>query len=133
MKFETKLNTISSFNIGALVNLVMLLVMFFFLTANYLSQPGLNINIYRTDVDEKADLPKALMTIDERGRMYLGRDEVNIANLANNVAALKQNVQNNFTIRVDKSVKIGMITKVVEMLKTAGIKKINLQTDSLVF
>ncbi len=133
MKFETKLKTISSFNVGALVNLVMLLVMFFFLMANYLSQPGLSVNIYRTDVDEKADLPMALMTIDERGKMYLGREEVNLTNLANNVASLKQNVQNNFTIRVDKSVKIGMITRVVEMLKTAGIKKINLQTDSLVF
>ncbi len=133
MKFETKLKTVSSFNVGALVNVVMLLLMFFFMTANFLSQPGVNVNIYRTIIDDKKDLPKALMIIDERGKMYLGMDEVNFSNLANKVSVLKQNVQNNFTIRVDKSVKIGLIARLVETLKTAGIKKINLQTDSLTF
>ncbi|MCL4547469.1 MAG: biopolymer transporter ExbD [Bacteroidetes bacterium] len=133
MKFETKLKTVSSFNVGALVNLVMLLLMFFFMTSNFLSQPGVSVNIYRTIIDDKKDLPKALMMIDERGKMYLGFDEVNFSNLANKVSALKQNVQNDFTIRVDKSVKIGLIARLVETLKTAGIKKINLQTDSLTF
>ena len=133
MKFETKLKTVSSFNVGALVNVVMLLLMFFFMTANFLSQPGVSVNIYRTIIDDKKDLPKALMIIDERGKMYLGMDEVNFSNLANKVSVLKQNVQNNFTIRVDKSVKIGLIARLVETLKTAGIKKINLQTDSLTF
>ena len=133
MKFETKLKTVSSFNIGALVNVVMLLLMFFFMTSNFLSQPGVSVNIYRTIIDDKKDLPKALMMIDERGKMYLGFDEVNFSNLANKVSALKQNVQNDFTIRVDKSVKIGLIARLVETLKTAGIKKINLQTDSLSF
>ena len=133
MKFETKLKTVSSFNVGALVNVVMLLLMFFFMTANFLSQPDVNVNIYRTIIDDKKDLPKALMIIDERGKMYLGMDEVNFSNLANKVSVLKQNVQNNFTIRVDKSVKIGLIARLVETLKTAGIKKINLQTDSLTF
>ncbi|MCL4551520.1 MAG: biopolymer transporter ExbD [Bacteroidetes bacterium] len=133
MKFETKLKTVSSFNVGALVNVVMLLLMFFFMTSNFLSQPGVSVNIYRTIIDDKKDLPKALMIIDERGKMYLGFDEVNFSNLANKVSALKQNVQNDFTIRVDKSVKIGLIARLVETLKTAGIKKINLQTDSLTF
>ena len=133
MKFETKLKTVSSFNVGALVNLVMLLLMFFFMTSNFLSQPGVSVNIYRTIIDDKKDLPKALMMIDERGKMYLGFDEVNFSNLASKVSVLKQNVQNNFTIRVDKSVKIGLIARLVETLKTAGIKKINLQTDSLSF
>ncbi|MEW5841701.1 MAG: biopolymer transporter ExbD [Bacteroidota bacterium] len=133
MKFETKLKTVSSFNVGALVNVVMLLLMFFFMTANFLSQPGVSVNIYRTIIDDRKDLPKALMIIDERGKMYLGMDEVNFSNLANKVSVLKQNVQNNFTIRVDKSVKIGLIARLVETLKTAGIKKINLQTDSLTF
>ena len=133
MKFETKLKTVSSFNIGALVNVVMLLLMFFFMTSNFLSQPGVSVNIYRTIIDDKKDLPKALMIIDERGKMYLGFDEVNFSNLANKVSALKQNVQNDFTIRVDKSVKIGLIARLVETLKTSGIKKINLQTDSLTF
>ena len=133
MKFETKLKTVSSFNVGALVNVVMLLLMFFFMTANFLSQPGVNVNIYRTIIDDKKDLQKALMIIDERGKMYLGMDEVNFSNLANKVSVLKQNVQNNFTIRVDKSIKIGLIARLVETLKTAGIKKINLQTDSLTF
>lgn len=133
MKFETKLKTISSFNFGALANIVMLLLFFFFMTASFLSQPGVSVNIYRTIPDEKKDLPKALMVVDARGRMYLGWDEVNFSNLATKVAALKQNVQNNFTIRVDKSVQIGFIEKLVETLKTAGIKKINLQTDTLTF
>ncbi len=133
MKFETKLKTVSSFNVGALVNVVMLLLMFFFMTSNFLLQPGVSVNIYRTIIDDKKDLPKALMIIDERGKMYLGFDEVNFSNLANKVSALKQNVQNDFTIRVDKSVKIGLIARLVETLKTAGIKKINLQTDSLTF
>ena len=133
MKFETKLKTVSSFNVGALVNVVMLLLMFFFMTSNFLSQPGVSVNIYRTIIDDKKDLPKALMMIDERGKMYLGFDEVNFSNLANKVSALKQNVQNDFTIRVDKSVKIGLIARLVETLKTSGIKKINLQTDSLTF
>ncbi|MCL6100035.1 MAG: biopolymer transporter ExbD [Bacteroidetes bacterium] len=133
MKFETKLKTVSSFNVGALVNVVMLLLMFFFMTSNFLSQPGVSVNIYWTIIDDKKDLPKALMIIDERGRMYLGFDEVNFSDLANKVSALKQNVQNDFTIRVDKSVKIGLIARLVETLKTAGIKKINLQTDSLTF
>ncbi len=133
MKFDTKLKIISSFNIGALVNLVMLLLMFFFLTVSFLAQPGLTVDISRTGVDEKADLIKPLMMIDGRGKMYLGWDEVNLSNLANKVAALKQNAQNNFTIRIDKSVSIGIITKVVEILRTAGVKKIKLQTDSLAF
>lgn len=133
MRFETRLKTISSFNVGAFVNIVMLLLLFFFMTSSFLSQPGISVNIYRIIPDEKKDLPKALMIVDARGRMYLGWDEVNFSNLAAKVAALKQKVQNDFTIRVDKSVQIGLIARLVETLKTAGIKKINLQTDTITF
>jgi len=133
MKFESKLKTISSFNVGALANLVMLVVMFFFLTAGFLSQPGVSVYFYRAFVDEKADLPNALMTIDGRGKIYLDGDEVSFSNLADKIAALKQNVRNNFTIRVDKSVKIDVVARLVETLKTFRVKKINLQIDSLAF
>ncbi len=133
MKFESKLKTISAFNVGAFVNLVMLIAMFFLLTANFLSQPGVSVNIYRTLVDEKSNLPKTFMTIDEHGKMYLDGDEVNFSNLIGKIVILKQNVRNNFTIRADKSVKIEIIAKLVEILKTAGIKKINLQTGTLAF
>ncbi len=133
MKFESPQKLISAFNFSSLTDIVMLLLIFFLLSSQFVLQTGVKVKLPGAKNNEQAQATNFSVTITDQGRIYVGSDEVGLNELAGRLSAIKKNQSENLTIRADKSVKIDIIIKVIDAAKGIGIDKFTIQTEKVSF
>jgi len=134
MKFESSHKPISAFNFSSLTDIVMLLLIFFLLTSQFVLQTGVKVKLPGAKNNEPTQLVNNAITITDQGRIYLGSEEVNLLTLAGKLSQLKiKGKLDNLTIRADQSVKIDLIIKVIDEAKGVGIDKFTIQTEKVSF
>lgn len=133
MKFESPHKLISAFNFSSLTDIVMLLLIFFLLSSQFVLQTGVKVKLPGAKNNEQAQATNFSVTITDQGRIYVGSDEVGLNALAGKLSVIKKNQSENLTIRADKSVKIDIIIKVIDAAKGIGIDKFTIQTEKVSF
>lgn len=133
MKFESPHKLISAFNFSSLTDIVMLLLIFFLLSSQFVLQTGVKIKLPGAKNNEQAQATNFSVTITDQGRIYVGSDEISLNALAGKLSTIKKNQSENLTIRADKSVKIDIIIKVIDAAKGIGIDKFTIQTEKVSF
>ncbi len=134
MKIESSRKVITTFNFSSLTDIVMLLLIFFLLTSQFVLQTGVKVKLPGAKNNEAAQTTNFAVTITEQGRIYLGSEEISLISLPGKLSALKQKGQlENLMIRADKSVKIDLIIKVIDEAKSIGIDKFTIQTEKVFF
>ncbi len=133
MKFESPHKLISAFNFSSLTDIVMLLLIFFLLSSQFVLQTGVKVKLPGAKNNEQAQATNFSVTITDQGRIYVGSDEVGLNALAGKLSEIKKNQNENLTIRADKSVKIDIIIKVIDAAKGIGIDKFTIQTEKISF
>lgn len=129
MKFQTQNRPLSMFNFSSLTDIVMLLLIFFLLTSQFVVQTGVKVKLPGAKNNEQASTTNLAITITETGRIYLNADEVSMTNLAAKLSESSKAQQQNLVIRADQSVKIDLIIKVIDAAKGVGIDKFTIQTE----
>lgn len=130
MKFETKSQPISAFNFSSLTDIVMLLLIFFLLTSQFVIQTGVKVKLPGAQNNEQALPSKMIVTITEQSRVYIGSEEITIDKLAGRLEGIKKSTsENNLIIRADKTVKIDLIIRVIDAAKGIGIDKFTIETE----
>ncbi|MEJ5350515.1 MAG: biopolymer transporter ExbD [Melioribacteraceae bacterium] len=130
MKFETTNKPLSIFAYSSLTDIVMLLLIFFLLTSQFVIQTGVKVKLPGAKNNEQAAPSKMIVTITEQGRIFLGNEEIGIDKLAGKLELNKQKTnENNLIIRADKSVKIDLIIKVIDAAKGIGIDRFTIETE----
>ncbi len=133
MKFESPHKLISAFNFSSLTDIVMLLLIFFLLSSQFVLQTGIKVKLPGAKNNEQAQATNFSVTITDQGRIYIGSNEVSLNALAGKLSAIRKNQSDNLTIRADKSVKIDIIIKVIDAAKGIGIDKFTIQTEKVSF
>lgn len=133
MKFESPHKLINAFNFSSLTDIVMLLLIFFLLSSQFVLQTGVKIKLPGAKNNEQAQATNFSVTITDQGRIYVGSDEISLNALAGKLSTIKKNQSENLTIRADKSVKIDIIIKVIDAAKGIGIDKFTIQTEKVSF
>ncbi|MCX6174300.1 MAG: biopolymer transporter ExbD [Ignavibacteriales bacterium] len=133
MKFESPHKLISAFNFSSLTDIVMLLLIFFLLSSQFVLQTGVKVKLPGAKNNEQAQATNFSVTITDQGRIYIGSDEISLNALAGKLSTIKKNQSENLTIRADKSVKIDIIIKVIDAAKGIGIDKFTIQTEKVSF
>ncbi|MEK6551939.1 MAG: biopolymer transporter ExbD [Bacteroidota bacterium] len=133
MKFESPHKLISAFNFSSLTDIVMLLLIFFLLSSQFVLQTGIKVKLPGAKNNEQAQATNFSVTITDQGRIYIGSDVVPLNALAGKLSTIRKNQSDNLTIRADKSVKIDIIIKVIDAAKGIGIDKFTIQTEKVSF
>ncbi len=134
MKFETTNKPLSIFAYSSLTDIVMLLLIFFLLTSQFVIQTGVKVKLPGAKNNEQAAPSKMIVTITEQGRIFLGNEEVGIDKLAGKLELDKQKTnENNLIIRADKSVKIDLVIRVIDAAKGIGIDRFTIETEKETF
>lgn len=130
MKFETSNKPLSIFAFSSLTDIVMLLLIFFLLTSQFVIQTGVKVKLPGAKNNEQIAPAKMIVTITEQGRIFLGNEETGIDKLAGKLELAKRNIkENNLIIRADKSVKIDLVIRVIDAAKGIGIDKFTIETE----
>ena len=124
-------SSLSEINITPFVDVVLVLLVIFMLTAPIL-ESGIEVDLPKTKTVKIVSEEKVVITIDKNQTIYVGNDAVNIHQLGKTVLdQLKGPGNQPVFIRCDGRVSVGALFKVVDALKQAGFNNLNFVTEPL--
>lgn len=130
MKFSTENKPLSSFNFSSLTDIVMLLLIFFLLSSQFVMQTGVKVKLPGSKSNEPLTTSNLSVTITSDGAIYLGTEPAAISELSIKLSMLKQSdKENNLIIKADKVVPIEMVIKVIDAARSAGIDRFIIETE----
>ena len=120
--------SLSEINITPLVDVVLVLLIIFMLTAPIL-QSGIEVNLPKTKTVKTISKERVVITIDKRQNLYIGNDPVNINALGQTVIGkLHGATDSPVYIRADQAVPFGTFATVIDALKQSKITNISIVT-----
>jgi biopolymer transport protein ExbD len=130
MKFEISNKPLAVFSYSSLTDIVLLLVIFFLLTSQFVIQTGVKVKLPGSQTNEQAEPTQLVVTITSENAIYIGSEQIGIEQLALKLNEnIELNDQNNLVIRADKTVQIDVVIKVIDAAKSVGIGKFTIETE----
>ncbi len=122
---------LAEINITPLVDVVLVLLVIFMLTAPVL-QSGIEVAVPKTRTVKEVTQERAVVTIDRQQRVFLGDQPVNLAELPAKLR--KPNADPGSQViylRADEKVPFGAFASVMDAVKQAGITNISIVTQPI--
>jgi biopolymer transport protein TolR len=120
----------SDINITPLVDVVLVLLLIFMVTAPVL-QSGVQVAVPQTRQVNQLTEEHLVVTIDKDQNVYLQDKPVNIHDLASVLAANPKNEKKVIYVRADQAVPFGAFASVMDAVKRAGISNISIVTQPI--
>ncbi|HET7209649.1 MAG TPA: biopolymer transporter ExbD [Terriglobales bacterium] len=124
-------SSLSEINITPLVDVVLVLLIIFMVTAPVL-QSGIEVSVPKTRTVKEITEERLVLTIDKSQRVFLGNDPVNINEIG---AKLRQKIRDpqhqSIFIRADENVPFGAFATVMDSVKQSGITNVSIVTQPL--
>ncbi|MGD8777801.1 MAG: biopolymer transporter ExbD [Ignavibacteria bacterium] len=134
MKYQMQNKPLSIFNFSSLTDIVLLLLIFFLLTSQFVIHTGVKVKLPGAKNNEQTNPSNLVVTINEESRVFLGAKEVTIEGLPLSLVQANDNPsEGNLIIRADKSVNIDIVIKVIDAAKGVGINKFTIETEKQSF
>lgn len=130
MKFKLSKEPLSIFAYSSLTDIVMLLLIFFLLTSQFVIQTGVKVKLPGSKMNEKSQPSQMIVTLTTAGAVFAGEDEISIDQLPGKLSELKSATnEDNLIIRADKTVAIDLVIKVIDAAKISKIEKFTIETE----
>lgn len=123
-------SSLSDINITPFVDVVLVLLIIFMITAPVL-QSGIEVELPKTKTVKAISEERLVVTIDRTQRLYLGNELVNINHLNELLHARMPAGQQSVFVRCDESVPFGTFATVMDTIRQAGIENISVVTEPL--
>ena len=123
-------SAMSDINITPLVDVVLVLLLIFMITAPVL-QSGIQVAVPHTRQVNQLSEVHLVVTIDKDQNVFLQDKPVNIHDLSYALAQNPQNEKKVVYVRADESVPFGAFASVMDAVKSAGISNISIVTQPL--
>ncbi|UCH66081.1 MAG: biopolymer transporter ExbD [Ignavibacterium sp.] len=130
MNFNVSNKPISVFSLSSLTDIVLLLVIFFLLTSQFVIQTGVKVKLPGSQTNEQSEPTQLIVTATAAGAVYVGSEQIGIDRLSEKLRELNAaSNQNNLIIRADKTVQIELVIDIIDAAKSVGIGKFTIETE----
>jgi len=130
MKFSTSNQPLTIFSYSSLTDIVLLLVIFFLLSSQFVIQTGVKVKLPGSKTNEQSEPTKMMVTITSAGVIYAGPDQTTIDMLSGKLTEMRGvSDEGSLVIRADKTVQIDLVIKVIDAAKSVGIGKFTIETE----
>jgi biopolymer transport protein ExbD/biopolymer transport protein TolR len=123
--------SLAEINVTPLVDVVLVLLIIFMLTAPIL-QSGIEVSVPKTKSVNEITEERIVISITRAQRVFLGNDAVNINEIGN---ILRQKVRDpehqSIYLRADENVPFGAFATVMDAVKSSGITNVSIVTEPL--
>ena len=124
-------SSLADINITPLVDVVLVLLIIFMITAPVL-QSGIEVNVPQTRTVKEITEERLVISIDKEQRVFLGNDPVNINEIATKLHQKIRDPQNQYIyVRADENVPFGAFATVMDAVKSSGITNVSIVTQPL--
>ena len=123
--------SISDINVTPLVDVVLVLLIIFMVTAPVL-QSGIEVNVPKTRTVKEITEERLVISINKDQRVFLGNDPININEIKNRLRQKIRDPQHQSVfLRADEDVPFGAFATVMDAVKQAGITNVSIVTQPL--
>ncbi len=123
--------TLSDINIVPFVDVMLVLLVIFMITAPIL-ESGIQVNLPQTKTVKEISQAQIIVSINRAQELFLGKNPVNIHELGQKVLAMDKDVAHTpVYIRCDEAVPWGTMAMVMDTLRQSGINNISAVTKPL--
>ena len=132
LRFPPKEDTRTNVPLTPLIDIVLLLLIYFLLTSNFIEQDSLQVKLPRTEARGSISQDHLVVMIDRKGAYYL--DEMKIAgdNLDRSLKAwLQVSRKKAVLIKADRQVVYDRVVRVMDLASKHGADRLMLATEPL--
>ena len=124
-------SSLADINITPLVDVVLVLLVIFMITAPVL-QSGIEVNVPKTRTVKEITEQRLVLTIDHQQQIFLGDQPINIHDLPRKLQQSGQDPAHQVVyLRADQTVPFGAFASVMDAVKQAGITNVSIVTQPL--
>ncbi len=120
-----------SLNLTPLIDMVLLLLIFFLLTANFLRNEGIPINLPAAkSAVLQNEVSEITLVINANGKIFINQIPMDLASIYHFFCEkVKQKQKTTVVIKADKATPVEWVIKVMDRAKLAGIRKVFIATE----
>jgi biopolymer transport protein TolR len=124
-------SSLSDINITPFVDVVLVLLIIFMLTAPII-QSGIEVSVPHTRTVNQITEPRLVLTIDRDQRVFLGNDPININAIADTLhAKVKDPEHQAIYLRADEDVPFGAFASLMDAVKQSGITNVSIVKEPI--
>jgi len=127
---KTTQSTLSEINMVPFIDVVLVLLIIFMITAPIL-QSGIEVDVPKTTTVKEINEQRLVISIDKNQLIYLGDTPINIHQLGSRVKAQLKKPQDSVFLRADETIPFGTFAKVIDTLRQSGVTNISIVTEPL--
>ena len=117
-------------NITPMLDVVFILLIFFIVTANFIKEPGLEVNRPDSETAEPTENAAILIAVGNAGEIYMDGRRIDKRQVkANVVRLLAENPQGSVVIQADEKATAATIMAVMDGAREAGVYNISLASE----
>jgi biopolymer transport protein TolR len=124
-------SSLSDINITPFVDVVLVLLIMFMVTAPVL-QSGIDVAVPKTKTVKEITEERLVISIDKQQRVFLGNDPININEIPQRLREKIRDPRGQaIFLRADESVPFGAFATVMDAVKQSGISNVSIVTQPL--
>ncbi|MDP8241366.1 MAG: biopolymer transporter ExbD [Candidatus Hatepunaea meridiana] len=129
MKVEPHNQPITTFSLASLTDIVLLLLIFFLLSSAYIIQPGIKVQLPRSETAQVIEEKNVIVTLTSEGTIYVGSERTSLGALAANIRRhIVHGSAQTIVIKADRRVSLENAVSVIDRIKAAGGEKFLIAT-----
>jgi biopolymer transport protein ExbD len=118
-------------DMSPMMDIVFLLLIFFLVTSTFLPDSGMDLELPESTTATASEMAPTMISVAEDGAVQLDGESVTVEELQQRVAALPEADRQKITVRADARVDYGIIVRIIDALRNAGVTGVSLPMDAV--
>lgn len=127
-------DSITEINVTPLVDVMLVLLVIFMVTANYMVNQSINIQLPKADTGQAIESRNLAFVIDKESKVYMDGQPVDVDQIGERITAFKagQAVATNVQalISADTATPHGIVVKVIDVVRKSGITELAINVEA---